>query len=370
MGALNDARIDRRRIARTLGRLAGLVPLLLLAAAPGPPARAAERTPRGSAASVKANFMIAPPLSADLVSAIANPALEMLLVRLIDLGPGTAEADGLAVRTGPARFEVLDVIHGRSFQRGQTLVVPVSQIADPPVRVRNQINKWNGVPLQPGSAMLLACAPVPPGSPCIAQAGIAVDGTQGGEVEAVRRCYAIEEQRTLPEPERWNRLSPLLAAALQSPQPLLFQYALDFLGRRMVLGRDAGANLLARAVAHPATGAEQRFEIGSALSGRSPLFDPARGADRANIDVVTALASGLVAETVPRQQLQWMRFTAAVLLAELSPDPARAAALRRQLAHGVSQPPAERVRQALQAVHAGATGPDQERAAALAEVWR
>ena len=311
-----------------------------------------------------------PLLSADLVPLIADPSIHMLHVRLNEFGPGQAEQDGLQVRTGPALVEVLGVIQSPIAQPGQLLTVPVVQVIDPALRSKNAINQWNNLPLEPGVALVLACSGTLAGGRCVAQGGQRAEAGAGGNLEALRQCYAIEAHRSRPDAERWNRAGPLLAAALQGRQALLFQYALDFAGRRAVLGRDAGALLLAQAVTQANIPPDQRFEIATHLVTRTRYFDPDRRVDRANTEVVSALASGRVSEADGRRRLAWSRLLSSKLLSELAPREADALLLRRALARSVPGPLAESVRQTLSTLLAGADEPDRARLSALLAAWQ
>jgi hypothetical protein len=91
------------------------------------------------------------PLSADLVPLIGEPAINMLVVRLARLDPNTAVEDGLAVDLGPVSLSVVDVLSGRAFSRGQTLVVPIKRVRDPAIRTRNPVNQWNTLSMSIGS---------------------------------------------------------------------------------------------------------------------------------------------------------------------------------------------------------------------------
>lgn len=342
----------------------GLVwPGLLLAAGavPGPPTKNQGKV-------IPMNSM--PQLSADLVPLIADPSIHMLHVRLNELGPGQAEQDGLQVRTGPALVEVLEVIQSTVAQRGQLLTLPVVQLLDPAVRSKNAINQWNNLPLDPGVALVLACSGTLAGGRCVAQGGQRAEAGAGGNLEALRQCYAIEAHRNLPQAERWNRASPLLVAALQGRQTLLFQYALDFAGRRAVLGRDAGASLLAQAMTQASIPTDQRFEIATHLVTRTRFFDPERRLDRANTEVVSALATGMVSEADGRRKLAWSRLLSSKLLSELAPREADALLLRRSLARSVPGPLAESVRHTLSTLLAGADESDRARLSALLAAWQ
>ena len=71
------------------------------------------------------NELAGSPLSADLVSAVADPSLEMLVLRLTALDTGVGLDGSDAALTGPARVQVVDVVRGRTWRAGQPLAMPV-----------------------------------------------------------------------------------------------------------------------------------------------------------------------------------------------------------------------------------------------------
>ena len=351
-------------------RAARLLLGLILAAAPVAQTDAASALGAAPAKATRKVKSMTQMLSADLIPLIADPAINMLAVRLVGLDGNLAVQDGLQVQTGPAWFEIADVIHGRGFLRGQTIEVPVSQIIDPQTRDKNGANQWNNLSLQRGATLVLACPPAPKGTPCVARAAIQITSANAGAVDALRQCYAIEAEKGRPEAEYPQKLVPMVAAALQSHQELLFLYALDFAGRRAVLGRDTGASLLSRAVAHPGMAPAARYDIATYIAMQTSLFEPARKLDRANLEVVSAYASGLVAETDPNRKIAWTRLLGSCLLSELAPRQAEADALRRALAHGVRVPAPAQVVEALQSALATAAGSDRATLSELLALWR
>jgi hypothetical protein len=256
------------------------------------------------------------------------------------------------------------VLSGRAFSRGQTLVVPIKRVRDPAIRTRNPVNQWNTLSMSIGSTLILACAAERPES-CTPRAAIEIKSPNAQEVELVRRSYAIESSKADP-----GKALALVAPALSRPPDLLFMYALDFVVRRNALGRDQGAGLAAKALAHPSLPADSRFELGTSIATRSRFFDPARKADAANVAVVAGLAHGLVTEADAERRLDWMHYLGSLLLGEIAARPADADALRTQLVRSVRSPDPREVIKALQSLQGAAVAQDKETSVQLSELWR
>lgn len=344
--------------------------LVLCVSWPGHAMAANTRKATPSTPSGKVKHMLpTPSLSADLIPQIADPTVSMLFVRLTEPGQGTLLQGGLSIHIGPVLAVVEEVIHGKAFVKGQALEVPVRQIMDLQARDKNGQDQWNNLSLERGSTLVLACAPPSQDGLCVARAGIDAGGKPLETLAELRQCYAIEAAVAGREPERTHVLTPLLTSALQGPRPTLFQFALDFSGRRAMLGRDGSAALLAKVMASPTTLPQARLDIATHVVSQSTLFDPRHHVDHANVSVISALAAGLVAEGNPRLKINWLRLLASRLLSELAPRQVDAAALRIALIHSVKSPSADQVKAALDELKAGASEGDRATAAELLALW-
>ncbi len=146
-------------------------------------------------------------------------------------------------------------------------------------------------------------------------------------------------------------------------------YALDALGRRAVLGRDAGAELIARAIVAGRIAPAQRLELGGDLAGLS-FFRPDAKVDRTNQMVLVALAHGLVSETDPATRASWASELASVLGNEFSPRRDENASVRLALIRSVATPPAAQVIQALEAAEQQVPREERPRIRELVHSWR
>lgn len=316
----------------------------------------------GGAPVTKGSAMTNP--TGDLLPLLAEPDLQWVIARL---EPWTAGPSG-----GLAPFTVTEVLHGAALRAGAVLSVPIDRNADPQARVRDTANPWNRFALQPGQVLLLVCAGAPPvGTACTLRGVAAVGGRSGWTAETVRHSFALEAAVRLPPADRAQALPRLLTAALRSGEPQRMRHALALATEREALGRPASAAWLAAAMVDAALPLPARYDVAVAVAMRSTLFDPARAADRPNVELLSGWAGALVADDARERRLGYTRLIGAALLGDIAPRPADAALLRRALAGAVRTPAPARVRQALQSVLAtdAADPADRERLEALLACW-
>ncbi len=304
-------------------------------------------------------------LSGDLVPAISDASSSMVVARIASVRLGKVRGDDADEETGKIALNVAAVIHARTLTQGSVMEVPVRRLAEPAQRVRTLFNQWNALALKQGDFLLLAVRPAGSAGVWQAVAGRQVQSVADPLVGAARQCYVIEGFEG-PMPQKRD----MLAGALVSDQSLLMFYALDALGRRAILGRDAGAELIARAVVVGKTQPEQKLELGGNLAGLY-FFRPEAGADRTNQMVLVALAHGLVSERDhPQNCGAWATELAGALGNEFSPRREENASVRLALIRSVTTPPAAQVIQALEAVEQQLPREERPRIRELIRSWR
>ena len=303
-------------------------------------------------------------LSANLIPSISDSSSSLVVVRITGLRLARQSGSDAEVETGRVSLNVVAVIRSFSLAVGGNLEVPVRRMAEPPLRVRNRINQWNALPLKEGDFLLAAVKPA--GSPGVWQAVAArqIQSAADPLVGALRECNAIE---TFDGPASQKR--EMLSGALASGQDLKMFYALDALGRRSVLGRDAGAELIARAIVAARIAPAQKLELGGYLA-RLSFFRPDAKVDRTNQMVMVALAHGLVGETDPATRASWAGELVSVLGNEFSPRRDENTSVRMALIRSVSTPSAAQVIQALEAAEQQVPREERPRIRELMHSWR
>lgn len=302
-------------------------------------------------------------LSADLVPFFGEPNANMLLAKIIGLKLGKQVENGLEVEIGPARLDVIDVLNSPTLKKGDTIAVPVKRIADPEIRDRNGINQWNNLDLTTGEMLLLSGRVLSAPDILMGQAAIHVDSAGDSKVDAARQCYAIERLKDDPDKKR-----SLLLEALIQPEDLLRYYALDVLGRRSVLGRAEGAELISEAIASVNIEPQNRVELGYYLT-RQYFFDNELKADPANVTVVEALAWGLVSEKDADLRMEWLNYLGSCVLGEFSARKETDQSLRYALIRAMKTPPADQVTDTLAKMERSTQAEEHERVKELMQVW-
>ncbi len=303
-------------------------------------------------------------LSANLIPSISDPSSSLVVARITGLRLARQSGSDPEVETGRVSLNVVAVIRSFTLVPASSIEVPVRRMAEPPLRVRNRINNWNALPLKEGDFLLAAVKPA--GSPGVWQAiaAIQIQSPADPLVGALRNCNAIE---TFDGPMPQKR--EMLAGALASGQDLEVFYALDALGRRAVLGRDAGAELIARAIVGGRVAQAERLELGGCLAGLS-FFRPDAKVDRTNQMVMVALAHGLVTATDPANRASWASELVSALGNEFSPHRDENDSLRLALIRSVTTPPAAQVIQALADAEQQVPREERPRIRELMHSWR
>jgi hypothetical protein len=302
-------------------------------------------------------------LSAELIPSISDSSASMVVARITAVHLIRQHGTDPEIETGTIALSVLEPIRSHTLSAGSAVEVPAWRMADPILRVRNGINQWNRLSLKEGELLLIAVKPT--GSPGLWQALAARQLQSAADplVAAARQCYAIESE------EATARKREMLAGALASNQDLLTFYALDALGRRDVLGREAGAELIARAIVTARIAPAEKLELGSYL-GRLYFFRPDAKSDRANQMVLVALAHGLVNAPGPENRVEWATELASALGNEFSSRPGENSAVRLALIRSVASPQAGQVLQALAEVLQQAPREERPRIKELMNAWR
>jgi hypothetical protein len=273
----------------------------------------------------------APPLAADLVPLISDPAISMIVASVERVQSTTRNEGGLPVETGWVALRVVDVINSPVLYRGTTIQIPFKRIADRS-RVKDIRDAWNSLPLQQGTLLLLACSQV--SGTWIGRAGRSLSGLNDPLIAAARQCYAIERM-PIAQPEKRDQLE----AALGAQQDLLVFYALDALGRRSLFGRETGAATVGRAIVSQSIPPEEKLELANYLT-RSYFFAAQYLADRANAIVLAAISRGLVDDSDTERQFEWFENLRSCIFDFSEPEEVIA---RRELIRSVRTPPPEQV---------------------------
>lgn len=164
--------------------------------------------------------------------------------------------------------------------------------------------------------------------------------------------------------------SDVLRASSSSAKDLasnrfLVRYAANALQRRAVLGRDAGARVLAEALDSGATSAAEKLQLAGPLS---EFLDADRGSDPVNALIVATLARGFAAEAAPERRSTWAAHLEASLLAKFSNSPMADQQVRAALIGQVNRPPPAQMVALLTTF--AREHPDDDRAKTLVHAWR
>lgn len=302
-------------------------------------------------------------LGADLVPFISEPNTSMLLVRVVGVKLAKQMEGDVEMEVGMATMEVLEVLHSKTLVKGTTIEVPVKRVAAREVRVKNPINQWNNLTLMPGELLLLAGRIISVPNVLMGQAAIRVKGPEDPAVNAARQCYVIEESKD-PEKKR-----TLLEDALTSPQDILRFYALDALGRRAILPREVGVEMIAKALASDKTAPDDKMDLGMYLT-RNFFFNNDLGADRANQRIVAALAAQLVKETDAEKRSDWVNLLSSCVLSEFSPKKEVDRSIRSALIAPIKTPTNAEVTSTLTKLLHQGDEEERERVRELLAAWR
>ncbi len=303
-------------------------------------------------------------LSGDLVPAVSQPDVNMVIVRLENSRWARKTEQGLELEVGTVAFHTLEVLHGAKLHPGDAIDVPATRVASPTFRVRNRANYWNALRLNPSDILILACQPTSDPRVWNASAAKQIPSPDAPEVSAIRRGFEIEEFSG-PAPQRLK----MVAGALESDQDLLNRYALNYLERHADSQRDSAVELLRNAILLPKTSPGHRLNFALALSGQ-PYFLRDRKADPANQTIVGTLAAVFINEPNSSSRTTWARLLASCVLREFSTDAQEAATIRRSLVRSPQAPPAARVSSSLSELLTQSSGEDRDIVAKLLQAWQ
>lgn len=301
-------------------------------------------------------------LSGDLVPFVSQADVSMVVAQIQSSRLGRTVYQGLEEESGPVALKVLNVLHGRKPQVGETITVFAHRIADPLVRVRNLFDQWNGLSLSDGDFLIFGLRQSANTGTWLPLAARQVAGPDAPEIDALRKCYLIEST-----PFDTAQKNALLQEALKSRQDLLFRYAVECARRIAVLDRTSAVNLLFAAIADRGLTSGQRFDLGHALTEQI-FFRRDAKVDGANRTAVAALAKGLVLEPDPQKRLDWAQLLASCVMMSFTGDASRDERLRQELIRGTGIP-ASQVVSALDDALGHAASDASQRIERLRQLW-
>jgi len=304
------------------------------------------------------------PLSGDLAPFISHPGASMFVGRLDRVTWARKTEQGLDWEVGPAVFKVVEVLHGAKPQSGDTIEVTAMRLASSSARPRNRANYWNALKLNPNDILILACDPTDKPLVWNALAAQPIPSADAQDVAAVRQAYAIEDFSG-PLQEKLQ----MLQNALESDQPLLNRYSLNYLQLHADKQRDSGVQLLHNAILSSKVPSNRKLDLAMILMGQ-PFLLRDRKADPANQMVVGTLATALVEESDPVNSSTWARLLSASVLAQFTSDPQEASHIRSSLMRSPQDPPAARVTAALSDLLAQSSGQEKEIVSRLLKAWQ
>jgi len=302
-------------------------------------------------------------LSANLVPYFSDLAASLIVARItgVQLNP-TNNAD---LETGVLNLTVARVIHSQVLSEGNSIETLLERIADPEIRLRNQFNLWNALPLDQGDLLLVFVKPDRPPRMYMALAAARLSSLADPELIAAQQCYEIELLRDNPPLKQH-----LLASALGGPSDLLRFYALDVVIRRHALNRQASASILESAVSSEKVPANAKRDVGFHLAS-ADFFDETLGADSVNVGIVSVLAKQMVSSQDRQSREQWLSFLSSCVSREFSDDAKRDREMRLALVSAIRVPDSQEVISVLTRAVREASGPDEAKPAKrLLEAWQ
>lgn len=304
------------------------------------------------------------PLTGDLVPWISDPGAHGVAVTVMQVDLKAMPGQVPATAAGTVGVRVDEVLSSTTLAVGDLVSLPVQQVTDPSVRVRNAADHWNVLELKAGRHWSLMCRVGADKQHALALAAVELAPDNPAELPALRAAYTLERSVRAGRPDLEAFARGLVAAT-----DTLHRYALDSLARRQVFGRDQGAAVLTRAASSLAS-ADNRLVDAATFALRTGLFAAAQGADPANASIVSLIAGGLVAEKDEARRVRWVRLLTASCLGEFSEDPQRDAETRRQLLRAVKTPSAADVVKALENQAGRSDEPGRALVQRVIEAWR
>lgn len=303
-------------------------------------------------------------LSGNLGAFVSKPDVSMFVGRIEKTHWIQILDDSIERDIGPLEIRVLEVVHGETPRKDETIEVPARRVKDPIIRVKNRYDYWNALPLEPGDILLMAGRFAEPPNRWKALAANQIESPTAPEVDAARRAYRIEEA-----PGDLREKSQMVEYALTSNQDLLQNYAVDYVTRHADSDRDTGVELLHKAIASPQTAADRKLDLGFALAG-DPFLRRDKKADPANQTIVATLAAALIHERDPEDAATWSRMLGSAVLMDYSDDAKENHAVEMALVHSPRNPPAQNVTHALSGVASHGDPEDREIAMNLIKAWQ
>ena len=293
-------------------------------------------------------------MRSDLVPFISDANVVLALARVVSAAwtPLPSEAR----EGGAIRLELVDAIRASGLPAGATIEMAGKRLANEQSRVRERSDRWNSLPFEPGDLLLMALRP---GTHLAGLAAEPVDNPSSPAVAALHRASELERI----EPLEARRTA--VGHALTSREDLLRDYALDWLGRRGLASRTEGTGMIAHALFAPDLPASSRSSLVGELTSRH-FYRSDLGAEPANILVIGSLARMLTAADSARPL--WTQYLAACLTIEFSRDPLKDAEMRAGLIRAVTDPPPQRVIDALQQLLSA--DPQDTGVQKLLDAWR
>jgi hypothetical protein len=266
-------------------------------------------------------------LSNDLIPQFSDGS-EMALVRVLN-SESVVHPDGNQ-ETGTVALQVIEVLEGGSLSVGQQLKVDFERDAVIPVRVRKGFNYWNQLSLTTGELLIFAGKPVEPPNSWQAISAQKVETADAPEIQAARKCFEIENFSGTDKAKR-----KMLEDALVAEQELLQNYSLDCIGRRRLVDRDTGAQMINKAIILKAMDPERRLSLADDLSDVY-FFDPEKGADDAtNRLTMAVLSRELLRDQTQEIREQWIDLIASCVNSEFAEEEQKNNQIRNKLLRSV-----------------------------------
>jgi hypothetical protein len=279
----------------------------------------------------------ASPLSGDLVPRIFDATIALLLVKLERL---TQSSVSNGRETGTLSAGVVEVLRDHDLKPGAPLTIPFSRLLDPDEQIAQRFDRWNVLPLDTGTHLLIAANCSASGR-CDAQAAERVASPIDPPVAELREAVRIETLAgDLEEKQR------LLEDALVRGKTLLRRYTLDAVTVHDAVGRVGAVPILQNAIRSPQTTPDEKIEIGFRVLDPG-VFQEERHADRANRLALALLINALIDESDREHQVQWMQFVANILLRPFSPVPGETRPIIQSLVRPIPEDVIDRTRQIL-----------------------
>jgi hypothetical protein len=303
-------------------------------------------------------------LSPNLIPSFSDPAASMIVVRVTGSEPAQSHQAG--VETGLLMLVVIRVVHSEILHENDSMATRFERISDPQIRLRNQINAWNSLSLDPGELLLLSVKPEHPPRIYTALAAARISSPSDPNINAAIECYRIEAAVR----ENPASAQQMLLQALAGESDLSRFYALDLLTRRKELSREASSSVLTSALNSEIVPPKPRRDLGFQLVSGN-LFDDKRGADSVNVGIISALAKQMVNSSDAKARGQWLRFLSSCVSREFSDDAKRDREMRSALVSAIRDPSPQQVISVLNASMREASGPDEAKPAKrLLDAWQ